>query len=101
MPEINEAAWTADHETPGQVAMLIETEGLLAGLWRTGGVRWDPFDVHLESNETIYVLSGSGQLQVNEDPPVQLSPGFTTTLPAGSMTRWTVDEDFSEIWIYH
>ena len=98
---IDETAWNADDETPGQVAMLIETPGLQAGLWRTGGVTWDPFDVNVEQNETIYVLSGSGQLQVNDQPAIQLSPGITLTIPAGSATRWTVDQDFSEVWIYH
>ena len=101
MRQIDEASWTADDEARGQVAILIGKEGLLAGLWRSGGVRWDPFDVHLTQNGTIYVLSGSGQLKVDDRPPVHLSPGVTTTIPAGSVTCWTVDEDFTEVWIYH
>jgi uncharacterized cupin superfamily protein len=98
---IDETAWSADDETPGQVAMLVQSSDLQAGLWRTGGATWDPFSVHLERSETIYVLTGTGQLQVNDSPPVQLLPGVTTTIPAGSDTLWTVDENFTEVWIYH
>jgi uncharacterized cupin superfamily protein len=98
---IDESAWSADDETPGQVAMLFESPELQIGLWRTGGVALDPFEVYLEWNETIYVTSGTGQLQVDDPPPVELSPGVTTTIAAGSSTRWNVDMDFSEFWIYH
>lgn len=101
MQMIDESAWSSDDETPGQVAMLFESPELLIGLWRTGGIAWPPFDVHLERNETIYVVSGTGQLQVDDSPPVDLSPGVTTTIPAGSATRWNVDVDFTEFWIYH
>jgi uncharacterized cupin superfamily protein len=101
MPRIDESAWIPDSETPGQIAMLIEKEGLLAGLWRSGGVRWDPFDVHLEYDETLYVLAGSAQLQVNDEPPMQLSPGDVVTIPNGAATRWSVEVDFVELWIYY
>jgi uncharacterized cupin superfamily protein len=101
MPQIDEGSWSSDNETPGEIAMLLERETILAGLWRTGGVRWDPFEVPLDHDETIYVLSGTGDLQVNDGPPLHMTPGFTTTIPAGSLTRWTVDEEFSEVWIYH
>ena len=101
MRQIDESAWNADDETPGQVAMFVQTDRVLAGLWRTGGRQWDPFEVNLEYNETIYVLSGSGQLQVNDEAPMHMVPGFTTTIPAGSVTRWAVDKDFTEVWIYH
>src|SRR4051794_20468613 len=98
---IDETSWSADDETPGQVAMLVDSPELQAGLWRTGGVAWDPFAVHLERSETIYVLTGTGHLQVNDSQPIQLLPGMTTTILAGSDTLWTVDEDFTEVWIYH
>jgi uncharacterized cupin superfamily protein len=101
MPQIEESAWGSDDETPGQVAMLVQSEEVLAGLWRSGGVRWDPFEVKLEFNETIYVLAGSGELQVNEEPPLHLSTGDTLTIPKGSLTRWSVGADFVELWIYH
>jgi uncharacterized cupin superfamily protein len=97
--QIDESAWIPDDETPGQVAILTENKGLLAGLWRSGGVRWDPFDVRLGYDETLYVLTGSAQLQVNDEPPMQLSPGAVVTIRAGSVTRWSVEADFVELWI--
>jgi uncharacterized cupin superfamily protein len=101
MSQIDESAWVPDDETPGQVALILEQEGLFAGLWRSGGADLDPFDVPLKFHETIYVLAGSGQLRVDDGPPIDLAPGVTLTIPKGSVTHWSVAPDFVELWIYH
>jgi uncharacterized cupin superfamily protein len=81
--------------------MLIDDEALLAGLWRTGNGPLGPFDVLLQSTETIYVLSGTGSLRIDGGAPVSLLPGATVTIASGSLTTWVVDADFREVWIYH
>jgi len=46
------------------------------------------------------VLEGSGQIEVDDGPPLRLEPGVMVSLRKGSKTRWLVDEAFKELWVY-
>ena len=59
-----------------------------------------PFEVDLEHTEIILVLSGTGRLEVDDRAPVKVTPGRAARIDVGAHTRWTVDQEFTEIWLY-
>ncbi|MGZ4531771.1 MAG: hypothetical protein ACXVXP_05410 [Mycobacteriaceae bacterium] len=97
---VDEKAWEYDEETGGQVAMLLDSPTLQAGLWRPGRSGLGPIKVDLEHTEIILVLSGTGQLEVDDAAPLELTPGRAVRIGAGARTRWMVDQEFSELWFY-
>jgi uncharacterized cupin superfamily protein len=97
---VDEQEWQHDEETGGQVAMLVELASVQAGLWRPGRSDLGQFDVDLDHTEVILVLSGTGQLEVNGGPPLELTAGRAARIDAGSHTRWRVSDDFRELWFY-
>lgn len=101
MPQVDESAWIPDTETPGQIAMLVEDKNLMAGLWRSGGVAWEPFDVPMDYDETLYVLSGSARLQLDDGPVMDLTPGDVIFVPKGAVAHWEPSIDFTELWMYY
>jgi uncharacterized cupin superfamily protein len=92
--------WEIDDETGGLVHILREDAAVAAGLWKPGPMVGKPFDVVLPAHESVIVLTGSGRLEVHAQSTVELKPGVMLSLPKGARTRWIVDEDFSEFWVY-
>jgi uncharacterized cupin superfamily protein len=92
-------AWEPDEETGGQVAMLVDTESVQAGLWQPG-TSGLTVEVDLDHTEVVLVLSGTGTLRVDGGAVVDLSPGRAVRIEAGSHTTWHVSEDFRELWLY-
>jgi uncharacterized cupin superfamily protein len=90
--------WERDEETGGDVAMLVEQDGVLAGVWRPGDRR--DLEVDLDHTEIVLVLTGSGRLQIDDQPAVDLVPGRAVRIEAGAHATWDVSADFSEVWIY-
>jgi uncharacterized cupin superfamily protein len=97
---VDEHAWEDDDETPGQVAMLVDSPTVQAGLWRPGPSGVHPFEVELQHTEIILVVSGAGRLEVDGGPPLELTPGRAVRIDVGAHTRWTVGPDFAELWLY-
>jgi uncharacterized cupin superfamily protein len=97
---VDDQVWEHDEETGGQVAMLVDLASVQAGLWRPGRSGPGPIDVDLEHTEVVLVLSGTGQLEVDGGPPLELTPGRAVRIAAGSTTRWHVSDDFRELWLY-
>jgi uncharacterized cupin superfamily protein len=97
---VDEQVWEHDEETGGQVAMLVDSPTVQAGLWRPGRSGLGPIDVDLDHTEIILVLSGTGQLEVDDSAPLELTPGRAVRIHAGARTRWLVDEQFTELWLY-
>jgi uncharacterized cupin superfamily protein len=97
---VDERHWQHDDETPGQVAMLVDTPGVQAGLWKPGPRGRGPFEVDLEHTEVLLILSGTGQLEVDGQAPVELTPGLAAKIEVGAHTRWVVDSEFTELWFY-
>ena len=92
--------WEADEETGGLVHFLRADDDVQAGLWKPGPLAGVPIDLTLAAHETFLVLNGSGQIEVDGAPPLQLEPGIMVSLRKGARTRWLVDEAFKELWIY-
>jgi uncharacterized cupin superfamily protein len=97
---VDEQVWEHDEETGGQVAMLVDSPNVQAGLWRPGRSGLGPIEVDLDHTEIILVLSGTGQLEVDDAAPLELSPGRAVRIGAGARTRWMVDQEFTELWLY-
>ena len=97
---VDEQAWEYDEETGGQVAMLVESPTVQAGLWKPGRSGLGPIEVELDHTEIILVLSGTGQLEVDDGAPLTLTTGRAVRIGAGARTRWVVDQEFVELWLY-
>lgn len=95
-----EDGWEPDEETGGLVRLVRESKGLTVGLWKPNGAAGKPIEYRLDAEETLVVLSGSGEVLVNGGEPIELRPGVVVTLPSGSDLRWLVDAEFRELWIY-
>jgi uncharacterized cupin superfamily protein len=92
--------WEHDDETGGLVQVLRADNTIETGLWRPGPVAGLRIDVELVADEAIYVLSGTGSLEVDGEPPIDLRPGVMVSIRKGAHTRWVVDGAFEEFWVY-
>jgi uncharacterized cupin superfamily protein len=92
--------WEPDEETGGLVRILRADERVEAGLWRPGPAVGRAIEVDLSADEALVVLAGSGRLEVDGASPIDLRPGVMVSIPKGARTRWTVDADFQEFWVY-
>jgi len=92
--------WEHDEETGGLVHLLRADEAVQAGLWKPGPVAGKVIEIELVADETLLVLEGSGQLQVDSGPTLELSPGDMVSLQKGARTKWVVDAGFREFWVY-
>jgi uncharacterized cupin superfamily protein len=92
--------WEHDEETGGLVHLLRADEAVQAGLWKPGAVAGRVIHVELVADETLLVLEGSGQLQVDGGPSLELRSGDMVSLRKGARTRWVVDAAFREFWVY-
>jgi uncharacterized protein len=92
--------WENDEETGGLVHVLRADEAVQAGLWKPGEVAGKVIDVELIADETLLVLEGSGRLQVDGGPTLELRPGDMVSLQKGARTKWVVDAAFREFWVY-
>lgn len=92
--------WEADEETGGLVHMVRASSAVQVGLWKPNGVAGTEIEYELSADETLVVLSGSGELRVDEAEPIELRPGVVIALSRGSKLSWLVDADFREVWIY-
>jgi uncharacterized cupin superfamily protein len=92
--------WEHDEETGGLVHMLRVTDTVQIGLWKPGPMVDTPFEVDLEADETLLVLTGSGHLGIDGAASRELRPGDIVSLPKGTHASWVVDEAFRELWVY-
>jgi uncharacterized cupin superfamily protein len=100
---VDAAEWEDDEETGGLVHLLRSDDAVQAGLWRPKTVPGQSeyvVSIDLAWHETILVLKGSGQLEIEGGPTLELRPGVMASLPKGARTKWAVSEDFKEFWVY-
>jgi uncharacterized cupin superfamily protein len=97
---ITAAKWEHDEETGGLVHLLRADDDVQAGLWKPGKMAGRRIDVELVADETLLVLAGRGELQVDGGPPLLLSAGDMVSLRKGARTSWVVDVEFREFWVY-
>ena len=92
--------WEHDEETGGLVHLLRADDAVQAGLWKPGETAGRTIELELEAHETVLVLAGTGTLQVDGGPVIELAAGVMISLPKGTRTTWVVDADFKEFWVY-
>jgi uncharacterized cupin superfamily protein len=92
--------WVPDEETGGLIRTIRTSESVIVGLWKPNGVAGVRIEYQLDSDETLVVLNGTGEVRVNGGEPIALSPGVVVSLPRGCRLSWLVDQDFRELWIY-
>jgi uncharacterized cupin superfamily protein len=90
-----------DEEDGGFVHTLFEDGVAMAGLWKpdpaVSGAYESPV---LPARETIVVLAGSAQMEVENGPTLDLSVGDMASIPKGAVTTWHPSPDFKKVWIY-
>jgi uncharacterized cupin superfamily protein len=75
--------------------VLDERDGREIGVWEmTPGVATD-----VEVDEVFVVLSGSATVEGVGEEPIELGPGSTVSLTAGTRTTWTVRETLRKIYV--
>ena len=92
--------WEHDDETGGLVHLLRADETVQAGLWKPGRMADEPIELALAADETFLVLAGRGELRVDSGDPLALERGVMVSLSKGAKTRWVVDAEFMEFWVY-
>jgi uncharacterized cupin superfamily protein len=74
---------------------------LSAGIWQvTPEEAPEPFDLPIEEDETIYIVSGALRIEVTDGETHELTAGSMASLSKGAMTRWTVLEPTIEFFVY-
>jgi uncharacterized cupin superfamily protein len=92
--------WEHDEETGGLVHLLRADGAVQAGLWKPGETAGREIELELIAHETVLVLAGTGTLQIDGGPVIELTAGDMVSMPKGSRTTWLVDADFKEFWVY-
>jgi len=89
-----------DDEVGGFTHYLFEEVDAAAGLWKPepGVSRYA--DHVLPARETIVVLEGSVQVEIENGPTLDLSVGDMASMPKGAITTWHPSPDFKEVWVY-
>ena len=80
--------------------MLRADDAVQAGLWKPGETAGRPIELELVAHETVLVLAGTGTLQVDGGPVIELTAGDMISMRKGARTTWLVDADFKEFWVY-
>ena len=76
-------------------------EALSGGIWKvTPEEAPEPFDLPIDQDETIYIISGRLRIEVKGGSTLELSEGSMASLSKGAMTRWSVLEPTIEFFVY-
>lgn len=76
-------------------------EHLSAGIWSvTPQDAPEPFDLPIEEDETIYIVSGHLHIEVLDGDTFDLKAGSMASFSNGAKTRWTVVEPTIEFFVY-
>lgn len=76
-------------------------EALASGIWHvTPTDAPEPFDLPIEEDETIYIVSGHLHIEVLDGDSFDLKAGSMASFSKGAKTRWTVVEPTVEFFVY-
>jgi len=97
-----EERFEPDPEVGGSVHVLREDDAVQAGIWSAAVPDDEPSGEAFEfpHHETIYVLTGSVRIQIEDGPLLELEPGDMASFRKGVRSVWYPSADFSEFWIY-
>ncbi|WP_284976204.1 cupin domain-containing protein [Arthrobacter sp. efr-133-TYG-104] len=76
-------------------------DSLSSGIWKvTPEQAPEPFDLPIDQDETIYIISGHLRIDVTRGETFELTAGSMASLSKGAMTRWAVLEPTVEFFVY-
>ena len=76
-------------------------EALSAGIWSVSPADApEPFDLPIEEDETVYIVSGHLRIEVTGGDTLDLTAGSMASFSRGAMTRWTIVEPTVEFFVY-
>lgn len=76
-------------------------EALASGVWSvTPEDAPEPFDLTIEEDETIYIVSGHLRIEVLDGETLNLVAGSMASFSKGAKTRWAVVEPTIEFFVY-
>jgi uncharacterized cupin superfamily protein len=91
--------WEADPEVGGEMHVLVEDETAFAGLSRfTDKDEVGPWTA--QQRETVLVLEGHAQIDMENGPTVELGVGDMASFPKGSVMTWHLTLPFKEVWFF-
>lgn len=92
-------AFEPDDETGGLVHVLRLDDDVQAGLWYApDGL--DPFPVDLDHHETVVVLEGSVEIEIEDGPTFELRAGDIASFREGTRSTWRPQPGFKEVWVF-
>jgi oxalate decarboxylase/phosphoglucose isomerase-like protein (cupin superfamily) len=88
MPPVDPAALPTDSFAWGTIKWLVSPATIAGAGVTFGEVVMQPGEGHGRHNhpgseEILYILSGTGEQMVDDDPPFSVGPGDTIYIPAG------------------
>ncbi|ALG30497.1 hypothetical protein AOZ07_16925 [Glutamicibacter halophytocola] len=74
---------------------------LAAGIWQVAPSQApEPFDLRIDQDETIYIVSGHIRIQIDGGEEHDLTAGSMASLSLGAQTRWSILEPTVEFFVY-
>ena len=92
--------WEYDEETGGLVHFSARTTRCRRAFGSRARRQDARSSSELVAHETVLVLAGTGTLQVDGGPVIELAAGDMISMRKGARTTWVVDADFKEFWVY-
>ncbi|QIV87471.1 cupin domain-containing protein [Glutamicibacter mishrai] len=76
-------------------------QALASGIWQiTPEQAPEPFDLPINEDETIYIVSGHIRIEVEGQETFDLTAGSMASLSKGALTRWSIIEPTVEFFVY-
>lgn len=92
-------AFEPDGEMGGLVHVVRGDDDVQAGLWQApDGL--PPFEVELDHHETVLVLEGSVEIEIEDGPTFELRPGDIASFRRGIRSTWRPEPGFKELWVF-
>jgi uncharacterized cupin superfamily protein len=95
-----EEAFESDDETGGRVHVLRDDDDVQAGIWEAPDEPGSGMSVEFDHHETIYVLAGRVEIDIEGGPTFRLGLGDMASFRKGVRSVWRPEPGFREVWVY-
>ena len=79
---------------------VVKTDSFEVGIKSGRGGEHEPLHYHAASYEHTYILRGTGTVQEDEAPQVDIRPGCVVTIPPMQVVAWDWDDDWQTVVIH-
>jgi uncharacterized cupin superfamily protein len=83
----------------GEVHFLLQSEALVAGMWRIGPVEGAEFPYKVTGSDTFHVIKGEAELETPDGDRIQLVPGGIYSFPDGFTATWRTRSPFLKFFV--